>query len=90
MGDVDLETVRNVALVAIVAIAVLGIAVALVLKAIVAKLAVLAVVAVAGFALWANRTSVTDCIGQVQEAVGADGQAPSCTFLGVDVDVPVP
>ena len=88
--QVDLETVRNVGLVAVVILLVLGAVLALAIRAVLGKLAVLAVVAVAALVLWTNRANVSECVDQVREAVGTDAQPAPCSFLGIEVDVPVP
>ncbi len=89
MIAVELETVRNVALVATVAVVVLAVVLALTIKAILGKLVAIAILVGVGFVLWSSRADVTKCVAEVQEAIGTGGPPATCTFLGVEIDVPL-
>ena len=76
-----------------VANVVIGVLAAILIKNILAKLLVVALMAGLAIAVWTQRSSVQDCVDKMQAEGAAGkpltGQKLTCTFFGIDVDVPV-
>lgn len=82
---VDVTTAKQLALVVVAVLGVGAVVCALVIRSIVTKLLTVAVLAVLAIAVWSQRSNLQSCADRVRAADGAD---ISCTFFGVDVDVP--
>ena len=77
----------------VVANIVIGVLAAILIKNVIGKLLVVALMAGLAIAVWTQRSSVQDCVDKIhaQVAAGAPLTEPklTCTFFGIDVDVPV-
>lgn len=82
----DVATAKQIAL-AIVAVLVVGaLAAAAIIRSIVTKIIMVVVLAGSALLVWSQRTALQDCADRVRSA--ADGSDVTCSFFGVEVDVP--
>lgn len=82
------DDAKTIGAVVVVGFAVLAIARAWLMKTIVQKVILAVVLAGIAVAVWSQRAAVDDCVSDVRESVGTE-QAATCTFFGIEVDVPV-
>lgn len=89
MAAITLDGAKNLAIAITIGFVVLAVASAMMVKNITSK--IIAVVLMVGFALgvWTQRNELQDCAQRVKDkaAVG-DTSATTCTFFGLEVDVP--
>jgi hypothetical protein len=96
VADVDLETVKTVAIWAIVAIAVIGLLLAIVIKKILGKIISLLIAAILVFLAWQQRDKVVSYADNVRgkactSAAGAVDNPTTqkaTTFLGIGISLP--
>ena len=89
MTGLDLDTVRNIALVAVGVFVLGSVIAAVLLKTIAQKLAVASIFALLALLVWSQRTSLESCADVVRASV-LTADAATCSFLGRDVDIPLP
>ena len=92
---VDVDTMRQGAVVAIAVIVLLGLIAFKVFVNTVVRIITVVVVVALGAAIWSQRASLQDCadqVGDLRDLDVSDVQRGSvtCTFFGVEVDVPIP
>lgn len=92
---VDVDAVKNSAVIAIAVVVLLGLlALKLFVNMVVRVITVIVVLAL-GVGIWTQRASLQDCADQVGDLTALDPLdldrgTITCTFFGVDVDVPIP
>jgi len=92
---VDVDTLRNGAVVAIAVVVLLGLVALKLFVNMVARVITLVIAVALGVGIWSQRASLQDCadkVGDLTELEAGDVARGSitCTFFGVDVDVPIP
>lgn len=85
---VTTDDAKTIGAVVVVGFAVLAIGAAWLMKTIVQKVILAVVLAGIAVAVWSQRAAVDDCVADVRESVGSE-QGTTCTFFGIEVDVPV-
>lgn len=87
--NLDIDTLKTVAMWALIAVAVVGILLAIVIRKIVGKIISLVLAAVLVFFCWQQRDKVTDAGTDLKaHACSAAAEADMPTFFGLKVTVP--
>ena len=82
------DSAKNVSLIVGIAVIVVLIVIALIAKAIITKVISLVIIVAIGVGVWTQRDSIDHCVTAVQTAVDTGTDAASCSFFGIDIDVP--
>jgi len=82
------DDAKTIGAVIVVGFAVLAVAAAWLMKTIVQKVILAVVLGGLSVGAWSQRSAVDDCVAEITESVGA-GEAATCSFFGIQVDVPV-
>jgi hypothetical protein len=88
MTALTTDDAKTIGAVVVVGFAVLAIAAAWLMKTIVQKVILAVVLGGLAVGAWSQRAAVDDCVAEISASVG-DGEAATCSFLGIEVDVPV-
>ncbi|MEP7115603.1 MAG: hypothetical protein ABI862_20225 [Ilumatobacteraceae bacterium] len=91
MTAMTVDSAKNIGIAVAVGLVALMLLVAVVIKNITAKLITMLIVGGLAFGVWTQRSSLQDCADKVK-ARGLQGDTTdvTCSFLGSEINVPVP